>query len=237
VLDPIQFGKDMGELIREAVAPLKQQIADQQKRIDELQARKPEPGPKGEDGKDADPVEITHEDIAKALREDPSLLRDVVTEYLKAHPPKDGEDGKDGIGLTGFLVNRDGHLVGTTSDGKCHDLGQVVGKDGASWEGASIDFDGEKSLILRAKDGTEQLIKTSLPRDKGYWRDGMTVEKGDFVTHDGCLWVAQKDTNDRPGYKKDAWRMAVRKGRDGTTSVKYKDDPSKPVKLQGKTDD
>lgn len=240
MLDPIQFGKDMGDLIREAIGPLKQQLADQQKtiaeqqkRIDELEARKPEKGQKGEDGKDADPVEITHEDISKAMRQDPALLQDVVTEHLKANPPK---DGKDGIGLSGFLVNRDGRLIGTTTDGKVHDLGQVIGKDGTSWEGAEIDFDGEKTFTFRAKDGIEKKVKTAIPCDRGYWRDGMSVEKGDCVTHDGSLWIARQETSERPGYKKESWRLAARKGKDGTTVVKYTEQDAKPVKLKGEKD-
>lgn len=42
-----------------------------------------------------------------------------------------GLHGKDGIGMTGALIDRDGHLVLTLSDGQTKDVGAVVGKDGA----------------------------------------------------------------------------------------------------------
>lgn len=45
-------------------------------------------------------------------------------------PGERGLDGKDGVGLAGATINRDGSLVLTTSDGRSHELGSVVGKDG-----------------------------------------------------------------------------------------------------------
>lgn len=240
-------------------------------------------------GKDADPVEITHEDIAKALREDPALLQDVVEEYFQRNPAPAGKDaapitdeqieraitrhlekhpvpagkdadpitdaqidkavgaylkanppepGQDGVGVAGATINRGGHLVLTTSDGRTHDLGEVVGKDGTDWEGAQIDYDGERSLILRAKDGSEKILKTSMPIDRGYWRRGDSCEKGDMVTHDGSLWMCLQETKEKPGYGKDEWRLAARKGKDGTTVVKYKEDKDpEPVKLKDKAKD
>lgn len=179
-----------------------------------------EPGPRGEPGADAAPV--ADEQVSRA-----------VSAYLAANPPAAGEPGKDGVGVAGATINRGGNLVLMTSDGRTHDLGPVIGKDGRDWEGAELDFDGEKSLILRARDGAERIIKTAIPRDRGYWRNGTAVEKGDLVTHDGSLWIAQTDTDEKPGYGKDAWRLAARKGRDGTTVVKYADSDDKaPVKLK-----
>jgi hypothetical protein len=63
-----------------------------------------------------------------------------VAEYLIENPPpagekgmdgKDGADGKDGVGLAGALIDRDGSLVVTLTNGEVKSLGSVVGKDGA----------------------------------------------------------------------------------------------------------
>lgn len=44
---------------------------------------------------------------------------------------RDGLNGKDGLGVMGTLVDRDGHLVVTLSDGQTKDVGRVTGQDGA----------------------------------------------------------------------------------------------------------
>src|SRR5690606_7468488 len=65
------------------------------------------PGPKGEKGDKGDPGKDGRDGI-------------------------DGRDGADGVGVAGAVINRDGELVITLSDGTTRDLGRVVGKDGAS---------------------------------------------------------------------------------------------------------
>lgn len=287
----------VGDMVSKRLAPLRKavtQVADSlasiERRLKAVEERQPEKGDKGEPGRDADPVEVTHEDIAKALRADPAILQDVVAEhfekypvpagkdadppsdeqinkavtaYLKYNPPEPGRDaeppsdeqiskavtaylkdnppepGRDGVGVAGATINRGGHLVLTTSDGRTHDLGEVVGKDGTDWEGAQIDFDGERSLILRSKDGSEKTLKTAMPVYRGYWRRGDQCERGDLVTHDGCLWFSSAETREKPGYGKDEWRLAARKGKDGATVVKYQEEKDpEPVKLsKGSADD
>ena len=116
-------------------------------------------GAEGAPGRDADP--ITREMILDAIRSDPSLIREMVEEHMKANPPpagpagKDGRDGanghdgadgapgrdgapgekgadgRDGVGLAGALIDRGGSLVLTLTDGTTKELGQVVGRDGA----------------------------------------------------------------------------------------------------------
>lgn len=114
--DPIDFGKELGMLIKEATAPLK-------KEIEELKSREPE---KGEAGKDADPVDldalaslvidklfggdrlktlvdlVTSESVAKHMEEnpardgkdaDPEVIKKAVSEAVAAIPaPSDGKD-------------------------------------------------------------------------------------------------------------------------------------------------
>lgn len=63
------------------------------------------------------------------------------------------QDGKDGIGLTGALIDREGQLVVTLSDGKSKAIGRVVGKDADVDQVQRLVVD-EVAKIPRAKDGT-----------------------------------------------------------------------------------
>ncbi len=47
-----------------------------------------------------------------------------------------------------------------------------------------------------------------------YTTTGVNLDQGDGATWDGSFWIAQKQTQDKPGTS-DAWRLAVKKGRDG----------------------
>lgn len=49
--------------------------------------------------------------------------------------------------------------------------------------------------------------------DQGVWKEG-SYQKGDGVSFGGSFWIAQEDTADAPSASK-AWRLAVKKGRDG----------------------
>jgi hypothetical protein len=60
---------------------------------------------------------------------------------LEARKPEKGErgeigeagpQGRDGIGMAGALVNRGGELIISLADGSQHNVGTVVGKDGAT---------------------------------------------------------------------------------------------------------
>lgn len=64
-------------------------------------------------------------------------------------------------------------------------------------------------------DGKEsvRVTKSAVPEDRGVWREG-EYEKGDSVTFGGSVFIAQRDTNDRPETS-DSWRLAVKRGRDG----------------------
>lgn len=298
MIDPVEFGKAMGSLIREATTPLL-------KRIEELEARQLERGEKGDPGKDAEPVAVA--DVAKELAPsvaeslaelvakyfadnpvqhgkdgkdaEPVMVSDVVKElvdcpdltpvldlltteavskYMDENPVpagkdgRDGVDGKDGqegprglqgekgmdgIGLAGAVIDRDGELTITKTNGEPIKLGPVVGKDGEKgqdgkdglgFDDFSADYDGERTVTLKWIRG-EQVKKYtwSLPVviHKGFWREGMSAVKGDSITHAGSLWIALRDTKAAPGYDaKDDWILAARKGRDGD-----KGDPGTPI--------
>lgn len=177
-------------------------------------------------------------------------------------PGRDGEDGQlgqkgdpgpAGIGAAGAVIDREGNLMLTMSDGSTSKLGLVVGQDGRAGEkgvdgvdgkdGAdgfgfddmSVYYDGERDMRLvfgKGEDLKEFLIPLSHPLDRGVWKAGDTYQKGDGATFDGSWWIAQKETGAQPGASAD-WRMAVRKGRNGRDGIVKTLPAPGPVKVGG----
>ena len=267
--DPVAFGNAVKDVIREATAPLL-------KRIEELEARQPErgekgdTGPAGDPGRDADPV-LASDVVAELVKSDalaPVLdlyAAEAVAKHFEANPVQHGKDGRDGpqgpsgekgdpgangIGLAGALIDRDGSLVVTLTDGTQKSLGPVVGKDGQrgdngadgfGFDDLSVDYDGERGLTLTFTKGERvKEFKLDLPVmiHRGFYADGMSFKAADTVTHDGNLWYAKRDTSAKPSHEnKEDWQLAARKGRDGDRGQDGKDyQPPKPVKLKGDKD-
>lgn len=234
MLDPVEFGKHMAAIVKEAVDPLV-------RRIEELESREPI--------KDADPIEIDLEDITRAVLQAPEAIEAAVNKHLEANPPAPGKDGvgmagasidrdgnliltltngetkelgrvigKDGIGLAGASISRDGELIVTLSSGEQKSLGPVVGRDGndgADFSEFEFDYDGERTITIKGRGG-EITKRVPVPLDRGYWREGMACEKGDVVTESGTAWIALRDTKSKPALEnKEDWRIFARKGRDG----------------------
>lgn len=188
MIDPQEFGKAMGGLIREAVAPLL-------KRIEELESRQLERGEKGEQGdpgQDAQPVEVSAVVAELLVAEELKTLVDLqvaeaVAEYFEANPvqhgkdgapgvkgdPGDrgepGRDGADGLDVKELLRADGGRLMAVMSDGTTKDLGQFVGKDGQpgkdgadglGFDDADIAYDGERSFTITWRQGDRVKEKT-----------------------------------------------------------------------------
>ena len=189
MIDPTEFGKAMGAIVRAAMEPL-------QKRIDELEARQPERGEKGEPGRDAEPLDadaIAASATAVLLNADglKTLIdlhvAEAVAEYFEAHPVQHGKDGQpgqkgdpgdrgekgidgaDGVGIAGAMINRDAQLVITTTKGEQINLGAVVGKDGdpgrdgadgLGFDDADISYDGERGFTITWQQGERRKEKT-----------------------------------------------------------------------------
>lgn len=94
------------------------------------------------------------------------------------------------------------------------------GRDGFSFD----DFepiDDEKEYGFRLKQNGAVLGERRWPKPKanfadayqGVWKEG-EFERGHLVTQDGSLWVALKDTSDKPGLN-DSWKLVTKRGRDG----------------------
>jgi len=157
-------------------------------------------------------------------------------------PGQQGPIGKDGVSLAGAVIDHDGRLVVTLSDGTARELGRVVGKDGADGrhgvdgkdgrDGISLglehlqpqgDYDPEtKTLTMTFTDGTitKQVRWDGVPFVvyRGVYEDGKQYRAGDVVTWGGSGWVAKQDTAAKPGLstpESRAWQLAIKAGRDG----------------------
>lgn len=196
--------------------------------------------PKPQDGKN-----ITADDVTP-------LVADQVAKAVAALPV-----AKDGVGLAGALIDRDGRLVLTLTDGSTKELGVVVGRDvdqttvdarikdlvdaipkaqdgadGLGFDDMSAVYDGERGILLRFVRG-EQIKEFAFTMpvviDRGVWVEGKSYAAGDAVTWAGSVWIAQKDTDGKPDGG-DGWRLSVKRGRDGKDGV-VRDLTPKPVKV------
>jgi integrin beta 3 len=175
-------------------------------RIAELEARRPEPGPPGEKGEPGERGE-------------------------KGENGADGSNGRDGAGIVDGFVSRDGHLIATLSDGTTRDFGEIVGKDGRDGEpgkdgrdGFGFDdmdvavLDDDRTIELSFRRGDEVkafALKWPTMIYRGVWSEGQTYQPGDVVTWGGSAHVAEEETTAKPETKGGAWRLAVKRGRDG----------------------
>ncbi|RWR28834.1 hypothetical protein D2T31_12030 [Sinirhodobacter populi] len=137
-----------------------------------------------------------------------------------------GDKGADGIGLAGALIDRDGALVVTLTNGEAKRLGPVIGRDGNAGRDGKDGADGfsfedltfvwrEGKAYARFERG-EIVKEMPIPGlyDAGIYREGKDYTAGEGVTFGGSFWIAQCDTKSKPG-DGDDWRQAVKKGRDG----------------------
>lgn len=166
-----------------------------------------EPGSQGEPGA----IGINGKDA------DPILIERMVGDVVaKIQPAKDGRDGQPGI------PGRDG------KDG-------ADGMDGLGFEDITEDYEDDGRVLVRRFSRGGTIIKefrhtTSSMIDRGVWRAG-NYSKGDSVSFRGSLFIAQEDTSDEPETSK-AWRLAVKRGRDGKDGVMRPALELKPVALK-----
>lgn len=157
-------------------------------------------------------------------------------------PGKDGQKGADGIGLAGAMIDRDGALQITLTNGEVKNLGKIVGKDGSDGkDGLSLEsFDMEylpESHEITVKASCMGRVKElRYPaggiHSKGYWREGVRAKAGEAWVQDGSLWIAVKDNQSKPATNDEGWIIAARKGRDGERGIQGKSAlPEQPIKL------
>lgn len=238
MLDLADIADVVAGAVREATAPL---IA----RLEVVESRElvlPEKGDRGEKGEPG----IVDPDVLKALVDEavagielpepipgepgvPGEPGDTGPAGKDGEPGEKGADGKDGVGLADALIDNEGRLVLTLTDGRTKALGVVKGQDGANGrDGADgrtfslddfdiIPYDDERTFKMCFTQGdVMHSFEISFPvvLDRGVWQE-RAYEKGDAVTWGGSLWIAQKDTDAKPDTADSGWRLAVKRGRDG----------------------
>lgn len=131
-----------------------------------------------------------------------------------------------GVGVASALIDREGNLVLTFSNGEIKSLGIVVGRDGETIKGADgLGFDDlseeladdGRTIIRRYIRGDEvKEFRHTFPvvLDRGVYKAEQEYTAGDGVTWAGSFWIAQKDTSEKPG-DGESWRLAVKSGRAG----------------------
>jgi hypothetical protein len=214
MFDPEKFGEAMGEAIRAAVEPLL-------KRIEELESK--------------------HGEFSDFAKSEISLALNSL-EVPKGEQGVKGVDGKDGLGLAGAMIDRDGALQITLTNGEVKNLGQIVGKDGSDGkDGVSLEsFDMEylpesHEITVKAvcQGRTKELrYPAGGIHSKGYWLEGVRAKAGEAWVQDGSLWIAVKDNASKPATNDEGWIIAARKGRDGERGMQGKSAiPDAPIKL------
>ena len=206
MFDPEKFGEAMAAAIQAEVAPLKAKIAE----LDKQLAERP--------------------DYAEFIKQQ-------VQAACIVHMPeaKKGDPGEPGIGVAGAMIDRDGAIQITLSNGEVKSLGVVVGKDGEAKDGINgkdgISFE---SFDMRYLDETSQLeVKATAGgitkevrfhiggmRGKGYWREGVTAKANEAWSYGGQLWIAVNETKAEPKAGCADWFLGARKGKDADTIIR-----------------
>lgn len=177
MIDPVELGKQMAAIVREATSPLVERIAELEKALPDSHA----------------PARPSVDEVAAVFERRFSDLtlswerqaRDTLEKAVDRMPvPK---DGRDALPLESFELE--------------------LAEDGRTL-----------TVKMQAADGVvEKSIRVASIIDRGiYNKAAGDYEKGDAVTHGGCLWIAQQDAPEgAPGMVGKGWRLAVKKGRDG----------------------
>ena len=202
-----RHGKDADpEMVKAIVDEMTQQAVSEQ--LAEAVKAMPAPEP-------VDPIAPDMEAIGKLI--DEGIARVV------AQLPKP-EKGEPGIGVAGGMIDREGDLVLTLSNGEKRNVGRVVGNDGKSPPPFTLDdFDvepvNERTIRLGfTKDNEKHTFELAFPVliGRGIWSDGEDYERGDVVTWGGSAWEAvEPEKGIKPDLSSGGWRILAKRGRDG----------------------
>jgi hypothetical protein len=203
------------------------------------------PAPKA--GKDADMEavrQMVSAEVSALPKPEPgkSLTVDDVAPMLKAEVAKAVAAlpaPKDGVGLAGAMIDRDGALQITMTNGEVKSLGKVVGEDGKnglSLDAFEMEYLPESHEIQVKATAAGRAKELRYPaggiRPAGYWREGTKAQPNEAWVHDGSLWIAKTATASKPESRSEDWIIAARKGRDGETTIKtVNGGPPAPIKL------
>lgn len=96
------------------------------------------------------------------------------------------------------------------------------GADGMTLDDAELVADGDGWTLRLSAGGRTKDFPLPIPHDVGPWAAGSTYPAGAGVSWDGSYWIAKRLTSDQPG-PGDAWRLAVRRGKQGKDGPRGKD--------------
>lgn len=203
-------------------------------------------GDKGDSVTIDDVKPIIEESIKSAISEikqpDISHLEAAVKQAIESipvvHDGKNGSDGKDGVSPSPDEVAKSmEHIFAKWAldfERKADSVLEKAidrmpkprdGRDAIDIDGFELSIgDDDRTVTVSMKRGEtviEKSIKIPTILDRGVFKHGKTYEKGDAVTFGGCLWIAQCNTEkEEPRSDNEAWRLAVKRGRDGKEVVK-----------------
>ncbi len=212
------LGRVVVDEVRAATRPLQDRITQLEKAIGDMPV--PKDGKDGVDGADGKSL---------CLDEIRGCVTDLVAQAVSRIPVQPH--------CTGGIIDRDGALSLTFSNGTLKNMGQVVGRDGKDGEpGAQgeagrdgvdglgieqIEFDGERTFRL-ANEKIDRSFTIPYPLYQGLWKPGAYV-RGDEVTSDGSQFIAMRDTDKEPGTIDSGWRLACKRGQNGKAGKDSKD--------------
>lgn len=139
---------------------------------------------------------------------------------------KDGRDGMDGKSLTvadvGDWLEANFSKWALSAERRVYELGEkavaAMPKPRDGVDGLSADDIEIVGRSLRFKRAGKVIKEATLdfPMWRGVYDDAETYDAHDMVTFGGSVWIATEgDGTKRPGNEGSAWRLAVKKGRDG----------------------
>lgn len=128
-------------------------------------------------------------------------------------------------------------LAGTDGQPGRDGLNGKDGADGLGFEDLSVDFDGDRTIVLTFERGAQKKtwpIQLPYLKYQALYEDGRTYVKGDVVTWGGSMWFceAADSKNKKPGESKD-WLQCVQRGREGKAGRDGKDLLPVPVLKAG----
>jgi integrin beta 3 len=214
-----------------------------------------EPGAPGEPGRDG----LPGEQGAPGRDSDPEVVRSMVGEAISAavaalpapergpqgapgEKGEKGDTGEDGAGIADLLIDRDGHLVATFTDGRMKNLGLIIGRDGTDGAPGAPGMDGRDGKDLDGidvtQDGAMLTLAFTIGEERSIYelelptgpagRDGQDAYMGearglhdpeavyrkmDVVSFNGCEWRAKQDNpGPLPG---NGWMLSASKGKRG----------------------
>ncbi len=186
------------------------------------------PGRDGVDGKDAVLDTLMIADAIREMKEFENLVAGLIVEHLENSPPlrgPQGPQGEPGIAVSGKdgAPGKDGENGRDGRDGQPGVPGQPGAKGADGQDGLGIDDyevvleDEGRHEVRRWKRGEEVVREIRIRRSdiiyRGIWKPEGYMG-GDAVTYDGSIFIAKRDTSDKPGTS-DAWQLSVKRGRDG----------------------